>query len=106
MFIILLFLFSFSLTSIKGQDPCSNQHTCNECIQTKGCSWCSDPNLNDVSRCVSSYLNRCTKTFVENPKNEAKMIMNINLTKGKAQNGKKIVQVQPQQMSLKLRVSK
>lgn len=36
------------------QNPCTNKQTCGDCIQTKGCSWCFEPDFNtNKSRCFS-----------------------------------------------------
>lgn len=108
----LIFLLSLSLSLVTGQsiNSCTNQNTCNECIQTKGCSWCLKliSGSDDSPKCLSndSINGLCDRNFIENPRNSPKILEFKQLTQGGAQAGEKIVQIRPQKMSLKLRISK
>lgn len=119
-FCLTLFI-QLTLNQSPQPDSCSNQNTCHECIQSKGCAWCSKPSLdqsvNEGPRCFSSGListggYECESKFLVNPKNEQTVLENKPLTKfGEPKlrtentNGQKIVQISPQRIGLKLRLS-
>lgn len=119
--IIILFacLIKLSLNQTAPSDSCFTQNTCHECIQAKGCSWCAkpslDPTVSDGNRCFSSsgHPLECEAKFLVNPKNEQNVLEEKPLTKiggprlrtGLTRDGQEIVQISPQKIGLKLRLS-
>lgn len=57
---------------LTGQNPCSAKPTCSECIQTKSCAWCFEPNYAG-DRCFQPSLvpfnARCPEQFTYDPDN-------------------------------------
>lgn len=110
--IFLVLILPLFLTLVTGQSisSCTNQNTCNECIQTKGCFWCLKLTFGfeDSPRCLStdSMNGSCERNFIENPINEHNITMRKPLTQRWPTKGQEIVQIYPQRMSLKLRISK
>lgn len=108
LYFILASLF-LTLVTAQSIDSCTDQNTCNECIQTRGCAWCLKliSGLDDSPRCHSmvSIDQICVKSFIENPRNASIVSENRKLTQGRAKPGEKIVQIYPQRMNLKLRIS-
>lgn len=132
--------------TIIASSSCVSKTTCGECLRTRGCAWCSQPNFGDKPRCfaASAAANvRCDA--VVNPLNEMMLVENRKLTKessGSAAAGgyaegsssafehhsassssgysessssgsssssgysKSVVQISPQRVNLKLRISK
>lgn len=110
--IFLVLILPLFLPLVTGQSisSCTNQNTCNECIQTKGCFWCLKLTFGfeDSPRCLStdSMNGSCERNFIENPINEHNITMRKPLTQRWPTKGQEIVQIYPQRMSLKLRISK
>lgn len=66
-------------------NPCSSKTTCRDCIQTKGCAWCMDPEYgSERPRCVDPShfsFTQCRKEFIYNPDNEITIKMDHELTR-------------------------
>lgn len=119
---LFLINFAFQILAQYSTDSCSNQNTCHECIQSKGCVWCSKPSLDqgssDEARCFSNQASiDCESKHVVNPQNEVQVISEKPLTKtdgvklrtgetGDERSVEDIIQITPQKLSLKLRLSK
>lgn len=115
------------------QNPCVLKQTCHECIQTPTCAWCAQPKF-DGKRCFQSNINsnmiQCNERYINNPKNEYKMLDSRQLQKARkntnsytssvssssgsstsafkgsaSSSAHDAVQISPQQVSLKLRIN-
>lgn len=65
------------------QNPCSSKTSCHDCIQTKSCAWCSQPDYGDRPRCFSPSLTPyggCAEEFTMNPDNVQVTLVNQTLT--------------------------
>lgn len=136
-----------------AQNPCVSKTTCRDCIQTKSCAWCLEPEFGDRPRCfqpsLASITGSCPEQYTWNPDHEERILLREELTRaGKSAGGGvhvsgseysasssssssssysgsatfggssrgssqssasssgKIVQVYPQRVGLKLRISK
>lgn len=70
------------------QNPCSGKATCSQCIQTKTCAWCLQPqaNFEGRERCFQpSYdsLTTCPEEFTYNPDSQLTETINKELTRRK-----------------------
>lgn len=106
-----LLLISLFFTGIVAQstNPCVDQNTCSKCIQTKGCAWCLEllSGEADAVRChpKDSIKKLCSNSQIEDPLNAFTITKERTLTQQKAKSGEEIVQIFPQRMNLKLRIS-
>uniref|UniRef100_A0A1B0CHL5 Integrin beta n=2 Tax=Endopterygota TaxID=33392 RepID=A0A1B0CHL5_LUTLO len=72
---------------LTSQNPCVSKTTCHECIQTKSCAWCLQPQAEygDLPRCFQpSYGvgdSRCPEEYTYNPDNEMIPLLNMELTR-------------------------
>lgn len=98
---------------------CHSQTTCHECIQTPNCMWCSKlkeykTEGERIHNCEHNSIDPdtfCEANQIENPSNQAEITVDVPLTvpgqlKDTTKEGeteKKIVQIRPQRMKLKLR---
>lgn len=135
-----------------AQNPCVSKTTCRDCIQTKSCAWCMEPDFGDRSRCfqpsVASITGSCPEQYTWNPDHEERILIREELTRagksaaggsasgvhisssgeysasgsssssgtfssssrgsasGSRSSSGKIVQIYPQRVGLKLRISK
>lgn len=121
-----------SLDTVSLQNPCVSKLKCNECIQTPSCAWCFDPDFGERPRCFQPSLTpnvgKCNEAFTYNPDNEQAFLEHRDLTKassvsgsgsasasasgsgsagagGSASSSGEIVQISPQRVGLKLRIS-
>lgn len=84
------------------ENVCSYKTTCASCIQTPKCAWC-------MQTCFQSDQEApCAEEFVFNPNNAQSLIRNLPLSRGdrSGNSGSSAVQIKPQHVQLKLRVSK
>lgn len=87
---------------------CNTKTKCSDCIQSPYCAWCLQTNYDKGPRC---YHNTQTTECKENyyPENNEKIIKKLPLTKTKSSSSDPstpdIVQISPQRVSLKLRIS-
>lgn len=109
LFLALLSMFSVieSQSDKTGKDSCNSKITCSACIQTQKCAWCSQLDIGDKPRCFQYDLQstmKCKKDKIEFPINVQKPIeenkLSLSSRKGK------LVQISPQKIDLKLRISK
>lgn len=116
--IVLILVLTLSTTS--NSEPnvnvCGSKSSCHECIQTKNCAWCMDPEFSE-SRCfepgVSSLTKGCPENYTWNPKSNHHVTLQKALTPGDMGTNRRsdhsdsqtIVQVYPQRVELKLRIS-
>lgn len=157
---IALFLFAFVIIPMEcqfaekltAQNPCVSKVSCRECIQTKSCAWCLQPDFGDKPRCfqpsLSSFTGGCPEQYTWNPDHEERLLIREELTRAGSSSaaagaayggsssygsssssgsfssssssgssssshhhfgsasGQKIVQIYPQRVGLKLRISK
>lgn len=135
-----------------AQNPCVSKTTCRDCIQTKSCAWCLEPDFGDRPRCfqpsLASITGSCPEQFTWNPDHEEQILIREKLTRagsvvggeqisgmhysesgsssssgsqsssgsygsssqgsaqGASSSSGKIVQIYPQRVGLKLRISK
>lgn len=117
-----------------SQSSCASKETCSSCIQTPKCAWCAQDDFGDRPRCFQPDLKpatSCDEAFVVDPGNEMALLNALGLTRGggmyeeshqsehssssrgssskggsssSASGG--VVQISPQHVNLKLRVSK
>lgn len=80
---------------------CEKKLTCNACIQTPHCGWCTHSKFKNKPRCFdSSDVSECSADSMVNPLNKE------IATKNSKTDDKNIIQMSPQEVSLTLRVSK
>lgn len=75
-----------------SQNPCGNKASCSECIQTKTCAWCLQPqnDFGDNPRCFQpSYdsSSTCPEEFTYNPDSQLTQLINKELTRRKRLDG-------------------
>lgn len=75
-----------------AQNPCVSKTTCSDCIQTKSCAWCLEPDFGDRPRCfqpsLSSITGSCPEQYTWNPDHEERILIHEELTRaGKAAGG-------------------
>lgn len=94
------------------ENSCAEQKNCHDCIETKSCAWCLLPDFGDQPRCFQLSLTHltggCPENYTYNPDNEALVEKNQDLTQGGSasiNSGGNIVQIKPQKVQLKLRIS-
>lgn len=132
--------------TVIASSSCVSKTTCGECLRTRGCAWCSQPNFGDKPRCFAAAAAASVRCdAVVNPYNEMLLIENRKLTKESGGDGasvaggyaegssstfehhsassssgysqsssghsssgysKSVVQISPQRVNLKLRISK
>lgn len=67
------------------QNPCVSKTTCRECIQTRSCAWCLQPDFGDKPRCFQpslvSFSGGCSEEYTWNPDNEQLLILHESLTR-------------------------
>lgn len=67
------------------QNPCVSKTTCRDCIQTKSCAWCMQPEFGDKPRCfqpsLSSFTGGCPEEYTWNPDHEERLIIREELTR-------------------------
>nr|AEN94570.1 beta-integrin [Scylla paramamosain] len=93
----------------QGQE-CRAQRTCDKCIQTKGCSWCINPQSGDRCQLAANFnASFCNANDIRNPHNTVTLVQNEELT-GTIQKNRKewdknaeIYQLKPQRVKLQLR---
>ncbi|XP_050083366.1 integrin beta-PS isoform X1 [Anopheles aquasalis] len=59
---------------------CPGKSTCGQCIQTKNCRWCKDPNFTQP-RCHGQIENYCAEEFTVDPSNSFTLIQGHALSK-------------------------
>lgn len=75
-----------------AQNPCVSKVTCSDCIQTKSCAWCLEPDFGDRPRCfqpsLSAITGSCPEQYTWNPDHEERILIHEELTRaGKAAGG-------------------
>lgn len=67
------------------QNPCVSKTTCRDCIQTKSCAWCLQPDFGDKPRCfqpsLSSFAGGCAEEYTWNPDHEEHLLVREELTR-------------------------
>lgn len=65
---------------------CASKLNCHECIQTKSCSWCLQPDYGDKPRCFQpshdKSINNCAEEYTWDPDNEQRLVIAEELTRG------------------------
>lgn len=68
------------------QNPCVSKTTCHDCIQTKNCAWCMQPDFGDKPRCfqpsLTAFTGGCPEEYTWNPDYEFSMYEHEQLTRG------------------------
>lgn len=89
--LVLLVIISANLVQSANQSvmveqlhrSCNGKKTCHECIQTKGCSWCAQPDFGE--RCFQSNTSpltgSCAEEFTFSPINEQQIKKALELTR-------------------------
>lgn len=66
------------------QNPCVSKTTCHDCIQTKSCAWCMQPDFGDKPRCfqpsLTAFTGGCPEEYTWNPDYEFSMYEHEQLT--------------------------
>lgn len=69
------------------QNPCVSKTTCHDCIQTKNCAWCMQPDFGDKPRCfqpsLTAFTGGCPEEYTWNPDYEFSMYQHEQLTRAK-----------------------
>lgn len=69
------------------QNPCVSKTTCHDCIQTKNCAWCMQPDFGDKPRCfqpsLTAFTGGCPEEYTWNPDYEFSMYEHEQLTRAK-----------------------
>ncbi|MBN3307222.1 ITB7 protein, partial [Amia calva] len=89
---------------------CKPKSSCNECIRTPHCAWCSkvdflQPGEGQSRRCgsVEALKGRgCTQDKIQSPREGMKLLKNQPINSG--QKGDTVVQLRPQSLNLQLRL--
>lgn len=67
------------------QNPCVSKTTCHECIQTKSCAWCKQPEFGDKPRCfqpsLTALTGSCPEEYTWNPDHEQRLVIARELTR-------------------------
>lgn len=67
------------------QNPCVSKTTCRDCIQTKSCAWCLQPDFGDKPRCfqpsLSPFAGGCPEEYTWNPDHEERLLIHDELTR-------------------------
>lgn len=69
------------------QNPCGSKQNCRDCIQSKNCAWCLQPDYEDKPRCFQPSLsasNGCAVEYSYNPDNEEILVRKEELTRSGA----------------------
>lgn len=97
--------------SVTVHDSCSTKMSCRACIQTQNCAWCLQTSYENRTRCFQPGLritDDCTLKWY--PRNEENITEESPLTQKQSSSSvplsKNIVQISPQRVSLKLRISR
>lgn len=114
---------------LSAQNLCVSKTTCRDCIQTKSCAWCKEEGFGEKQRCFqpsSTPFSTCKEADTWNPDHEINLKANDELTKarslsvdkfasvnksessnnrGSESAQERIVQISPQRVGLKLRIS-
>lgn len=107
---------------IESQNSCVTKANCSACIQTPKCSWCTQPQFGDGPRCFKPELkspSQCPEEFIIDPQNEQILIRNEALSRraktsssgssassgGSGYESESLIQISPQEVKLKLRIS-
>lgn len=116
-----------------SQSSCASKETCSSCIQTPKCAWCAQDDFGDRPRCFQPDLKpatSCDEAFVVDPGNEMALLSSNALSRGSGMYSESshqsehssssrgssskggsssasggVVQISPQHVKLKLRVS-
>lgn len=68
-----------------AQNPCVTKKTCRDCIQTKSCAWCLEPEVGDRPRCfqpsLTSITGGCPEQYTWNPDHEEHILIREELTR-------------------------
>ena len=101
-----------------GQNPCVSKQSCSECMQTPTCAWCMQPDYlsadgSPLPRCNQEEFfmsankresrSQCEARYVVNPMNMFTILENVELRKSSS--WEEAIQVQPQHVSLSMRVN-
>ncbi|CAG9534098.1 unnamed protein product [Cercopithifilaria johnstoni] len=85
----------------------SGSRSCGQCIkQHPECAWCLDPHLVGPSRCDlrSEFQGKCAPPLIYSPTTEVRIVPQNNLPLGSKQaDGATIVQLEPQQVVLRMK---
>lgn len=72
---------------LTSQNPCANKASCGECIQTKTCAWCLQPQTNiSDARCFqpsNDHTGSCPEEFTYNPDTILTLTKNSELSRSK-----------------------
>lgn len=72
---------------LTSQNPCANKASCGECIQTKTCAWCLQPQTNiSDARCFQpsyDHTGSCPEEFTYNPDSQLTHLKNLELSRSK-----------------------
>lgn len=84
--IVLLVITINFAQSENAPSSCASKLTCHECIQTKSCSWCLQPDYGDKPRCFQpthdKSINNCQEEYTWDPDNEQRLVIFEELTRG------------------------
>lgn len=73
------------------ENPCIDKMTCQDCMQTKSCAWCLQPDFGDKSRCfqpnLSPLVDNCPQEYIYNPDNVEMLNETVPLTRGSSATG-------------------
>lgn len=89
--VLLLAMAANLVQSDSAPSSCASKLTCHECIQTKSCSWCLQPDYGDKPRCFQpshdKSINNCAEEYTWNPDNEQRLVIHEELTRGASISG-------------------
>lgn len=84
--LVITISFAQSATSESAPSSCASKLTCHECIQTKSCAWCLQPDYGDKPRCFQpthdKSINNCDEEYRWDPDNEQRLVIFEELTRG------------------------
>lgn len=109
---LIVILFVTIINSQREQTfSCDNKDKCHKCIQTPGCAWCMDSGKTRLEdRCFlhSAPNNKCKEIYFP-PGNDTSYVVTQNeelTAKTPGKKTKNIIQLYPQEATLKMRISK
>lgn len=69
-------------TVIVASSSCVSKPTCGDCLRTRGCAWCSQPDFGDKPRCFAAAAVATVRCdAIVNPQNEMLLVENRKLSK-------------------------
>lgn len=104
---VIFLIYSSAVINVQSQnvtiDLCNSKMSCRDCIQIQNCAWCLESNYSHP-RCYNEQKTECKNFWY--PVNSGEITEQLPTTQKKSSDPlEKIVQISPQRVSIKLRIS-